>query len=109
MLASSAVSFFRRLDRHTHTTPTVASLSQPQIFSINRSVEISRRGLAIRSSIIWNSLLASRTQPAGEESSKVERSRVTLPMVSRLSTSVWERVMARRAASSSPASKGLVR
>ena len=86
-----------------------ASLSQPQIFSRNRSVGITWCGLAISSSHIWNSLFASRKLPDGEDSVKVERSSVTLPNVSLESPDVRLRVIARSVASSSLVSKGLVK
>ena len=95
---------------YTQTTWMSASLSWPHMRSMKRSVEMRWRGLASSSSIIWNSLLASRKLSVGEDSSKVARFRHMLPM--RISEVFWAdcvRVMARMRASSSLAAKGLVR
>ena len=67
---------------------------------MNVSTEMMLPGLAMRSSIIWNSLLASLTDPEGVDISKLALSSVRLPKLSLVSTSLPERVIALTAASS---------
>ena len=76
---------------------------------MNVSTEMMLPGFAMRSSIIWNSLFASLTEPEGVDISKLALSSVRLPQLSLVSTSLPERVMALTAARSSLASNGLVR
>ena len=64
---------------YTHTTPTPASVSQPQTRSSSVSAEKVMPGLRISSSMIWYSSLLSDCALSPQRSSKRPGSSVTSP------------------------------